>query len=97
MPTPDDLAGLREQIADILGDLDPHEDSWTAADRIMERVRPAYEALVDCEEVLRLIHDAAGPVERGSPMPRVTSFEAWLAASSVLAAARTNGGQDGPS
>lgn len=48
------------------------------------RVDALVEALRDCEEVLRLIHEAAGPVPKDAPMPRTTSWGAWKAAREAL-------------
>lgn len=47
------------------------------------------DALLACEEVLRLVHEAAGPVPADAPMPRHCSFDAWRMARAALAATDT--------
>lgn len=52
----------------------------------LRRALVVYEdALIACEEVLRLINEAAGPIPKGAPMPRWSSFEAWRMAHDALA------------
>lgn len=44
-------------------------------------------ALRACEENLRLIHGAAGPIPRDAPMPSHSTFGAWEAARAAIAKA----------
>ncbi len=41
-------------------------------------------ALRACEENLRLIHDALGPVPKDAPMPTHSTFAAWELASAAI-------------
>lgn len=45
-------------------------------------------ALEACEENLRLIHEAAGPVPKSAPMPSHSTFGAWELARGAIAKAR---------
>ena len=51
---------------------------------LLERCEKLEGALRDCEENLRLIHDAAGTVPKGAPMPRCSTFTAWHNAAEAL-------------
>lgn len=42
------------------------------------------EAANGCEENLRLIHEAAGPVPEDAPMPAMSTYEAWVTIRSAL-------------
>lgn len=54
------------------------------------------EALEACEEVLRLVHEAAGPVPTSAPMPKHCTFEAWKMAVVALALMQMGGGPSEP-
>lgn len=45
-------------------------------------------ALIACEESLRLVHEALGPVPKDTPMPKYSTFGAWKRADEAIRRAR---------
>lgn len=74
----------------LVADVDGMGDENEANARLIAAAPDLLAALEACEEVLRLVNEAAGPVPRGAPMPRLSSFEAWRYAANVIAKARSS-------
>lgn len=64
------------------GSLNPIADA-----RLIAAAPTMLAALQACEENLRLIHEALGPVAKGAPMPTHSTFAAWQLASNAIAKA----------